>query len=66
MVHKDATIAKIKTFCETNSVWENPVFPGHLPIISIMHGWFQKALIARETAIVFLKESEQIDIESVF
>lgn len=64
-VSRDESLAAIKAFVEANGITDSNVFPQHLPVLKVLHGWLLKAIALREVAISMKQQTEKVEIEII-
>ena len=64
-VVKEATVAKVKEFCDGANLFDASAYPAHFQGVMVVSNWLQKNLAAREAAIAYFKEVKQEEIETV-
>ncbi len=64
-VTPEASLAGIKTFCETNGLLETPVYPSYLPCLQVLQIWLTKAIQARDASIIYSKEVDKLTLEVI-
>jgi len=62
-ITKESSLLNIKGFCETANVFDVSQYPPHLPVLTFIANWLQKAIAARETALAYFKEVNQENLE---
>ena len=62
-VPRIASVSSMKAFCESAGIGEYASYPAHLPALPLVSAWLQRAIVARETAIAYAKESQNLELE---
>jgi hypothetical protein len=55
----------MRAFCERNNLLDLGVLPQHLPGLQPLCVWLQKALVAREAAMLYFESAKGIIIETI-
>ena len=60
---KETSVAAVKALCEANAVFDTSSFPPHLVTLAPLVSWLQKAIAAREAALVYFREVKGTELE---
>lgn len=58
-------MAAVKTFCEASNTFDSSALPPHLVTLAPLASWLQKAIAAREAALVYFREVKGMELELV-
>lgn len=61
----DNSIAAVKALCEANNLFDASIYPANIPVFSVLCGWLQKAVAAREAAVALAAEVDKVNLEAV-
>ena len=60
----DNSVAAVKAFSEANNLFDTSIYPANIPVFTVLAGWLQKAVAAREAAVAVALEIEKVNLEA--
>lgn len=59
----DGSLAAVKSLAEAGNLFDASLYPPNLPIFTVLAGWLQKAVAAREAAAAYFSEVDKVNLE---
>jgi len=63
-VDNDNTCAAVKSYCETNNLFDASIYPANIPVLGVLAAWLQKAVAAREAAVNLALEVDKNNLDA--
>lgn len=62
-VTKESSIVNIRNLIENYNLNDSAIYPTYLPIFQVISVWLQKAVAAKENAIIYYREANDAELE---